>query len=234
MRHSQQTVSQSATQSVWHLSVSSNRPLLLFRYVPPVIWGRNGHLQTVAYGAFGRAKRFSLPFERHSVALSHSGTSTFDVFFGGNRHSMGDFTIAICPGIVRRHWFVHSYHSFIVFVCSVQANSSESAYVRTFVKCAGAAGFRCAVLNHLGALRSVKLTSNRIFTYGWPSVLFSTEEVCVTEAVNCCRWDRGVCQNVAEVGANISRDEIHLRRLQYGCQCGMQMSAREGGRQISR
>lgn len=110
-----------------------------------MVWGRNGHLQTLAYGAFGRAKRFSLPYERHSVQLVDGGTSTFDVFWAENHHSLGDFTIAICPGI---------------------ANSSESAYVRTFVKSAGTSGFRCAVLNHLGALRSVKLTSNRIFTYG--------------------------------------------------------------------
>jgi len=56
-----------------------------------------------------------------------------------------DITVAICPGI---------------------ANSSESVYIRTFVHLAQCNGYRCAVLNHIGALRSVQVTSTRIFTYG--------------------------------------------------------------------
>ena len=55
------------------------------------------------------------------------------------------FTLAICPGI---------------------ANSSESSYIRTFVSYAQTHGFRVAVLNHLGALNSEKLSAPRIFTYG--------------------------------------------------------------------
>lgn len=56
-----------------------------------------------------------------------------------------DITVAICPGI---------------------ANSSESVYIRTFVHYAQCHGYRCAVLNHIGALPSVQVTSSRIFTYG--------------------------------------------------------------------
>jgi len=59
--------------------------------------------------------------------------------------SPGDYTLCVCPGI---------------------ANSSESLYIRTFVHHAQTEGFRVAVLNHLGALKDVKLTSSRIFTYG--------------------------------------------------------------------
>ena len=55
------------------------------------------------------------------------------------------FTLVICPGI---------------------ANSSETSYIRTFVTYAQTHGFRVAVLNHLGALSSEKLTAPRIFTYG--------------------------------------------------------------------
>lgn len=56
-----------------------------------------------------------------------------------------DITVAICPGI---------------------GNTSESVYIRTFVHYAQCHGYRCAVLNHIGALPSVQVTASRIFTYG--------------------------------------------------------------------
>lgn len=62
----------------------------------------------------------------------------------------GDYTLCVCPGI---------------------ANSSESLYIRTFVHHAQTEGFRVAVLNHLGALKDVRLTSSRIFTYGGYHIL---------------------------------------------------------------
>lgn len=59
--------------------------------------------------------------------------------------STDDITVAICPGI---------------------GNTSESVYIRTFVHYAQCHGYRTAVLNHIGALASVQVTSYRIFTYG--------------------------------------------------------------------
>lgn len=56
-----------------------------------------------------------------------------------------DITVAICPGI---------------------GNTSESVYIRTFVHYSQCHGYRCAVLNHIGALSSVPVTAGRIFTYG--------------------------------------------------------------------
>lgn len=56
-----------------------------------------------------------------------------------------EITVAICPGI---------------------GNTSESVYIRTFVHWAQCHGYRCAVLNHVGALHSVPVTSPRIFSYG--------------------------------------------------------------------
>ncbi|KAH0505188.1 Abhydrolase domain-containing protein 2 [Microtus ochrogaster] len=55
-----------------------------------------------------------------------------------------DVTMVICPGI---------------------ANHSEKQYIRTFVDYAQKNGYRCAVLNHLGALPNIELTSPRMFTY---------------------------------------------------------------------
>lgn len=56
-----------------------------------------------------------------------------------------DITMVICPGI---------------------GNHSEKNYIRTFVDYSQRQGYRCAVLNHLGALPNVELTSPRMFTYG--------------------------------------------------------------------
>ena len=60
-------------------------------------------------------------------------------------HPTDDITMVICPGI---------------------ANHSEKQYIRTFVDYAQKNGYRCAVLNHLGALPNIELTSPRMFTYG--------------------------------------------------------------------
>lgn len=56
-----------------------------------------------------------------------------------------DITMVICPGI---------------------GNHSEKHYIRTFVDYSQKDGYRCAVLNHLGALPNIELTSPRMFTYG--------------------------------------------------------------------
>lgn len=45
-------------------------------------------------------------------------------------------------------------------------NSSESVYIRTFVHYAQCHGYRIAVLNHIGVIDSIKVTSHRIFSYG--------------------------------------------------------------------
>ena len=62
-----------------------------------------------------------------------------------NLMSTEDLTLVICPGI---------------------NNSSESEYIRTFVTYCQKQGYRVAVLNHLGAIRYIPLTSPRMFTYG--------------------------------------------------------------------
>lgn len=69
----------------------------------------------------------------------HTITALIKSFFAD------DVTIAICPGI---------------------GNTSESVYVRTFVHYAQCHGYRCAVLNHVGALHTVPVTAPRIFSYG--------------------------------------------------------------------
>lgn len=72
-------------------------------------------------------------------------TFFFSPYFSSFQYYAEDVTVAICPGI---------------------GNSSETVYIRSFVHLAQSVGYRCAVLNHIGALPSVEVTSSRIFSYG--------------------------------------------------------------------
>ena len=53
----------------------------LWRYNPPLIWGRSGHLQTIIHSTLSRHKA---PREkgdsRHAILLSDGTTVTFDLF----------------------------------------------------------------------------------------------------------------------------------------------------------
>ncbi|VDM77691.1 unnamed protein product [Strongylus vulgaris] len=83
------------------------------RYRPPGLWGRSGHVQTVAYGLLGHAS-LRRTFDRRAVLrLSDGTTVTYDIFEPTIKHKSGlDLTLALTPGI---------------------ANSSESNYIRTCV-----------------------------------------------------------------------------------------------------
>uniref|UniRef100_A0A914HUW3 AB hydrolase-1 domain-containing protein n=1 Tax=Globodera rostochiensis TaxID=31243 RepID=A0A914HUW3_GLORO len=82
-------------------------------YTPPAIWGRNGHIQTMAYGLLGHHSLRRTFDNRHLLRLLDGTTATFDVFEPVCAHQNGgDFTLVFCPGI---------------------ANCSESNYIRTCV-----------------------------------------------------------------------------------------------------
>lgn len=121
-------------------------PELEQKYIPTMIWGFSGHIQTIMHSIIGR-KKCPWPIgERVSLLLEDGATLTYDVYQPLESHqSAGDVTLILIPGI---------------------CNSSESIYIRTFVHHAQRKGWRCAVLNHLGAMKSIKLTSHRIFGYG--------------------------------------------------------------------
>ncbi|KHN87139.1 Abhydrolase domain-containing protein 2-A [Toxocara canis] len=115
-------------------------------YSPPLLWGRNGHIQTATYGLLGHASLKRTFDARHVIKLPDGASVIVDIYEPLTLHSTGrDYTLALCPGI---------------------ANSSESNYIRTCVHYAQEKGYRCAVLNHLGALPDIPLTSSRIFSYG--------------------------------------------------------------------
>ncbi|XP_023128396.2 monoacylglycerol lipase ABHD2 [Amphiprion ocellaris] len=121
-------------------------PMLTKEYIPPLLWGKSGHLQTVLYGKMGRVNTPTPCGVRKFLPMQDGATATFDLFEALGDHSAGDdITMVICPGI---------------------GNHSEKNYIRTFVDYSQRQGYRCAVLNHLGALPNMELTSPRMFTYG--------------------------------------------------------------------
>uniref|UniRef100_A0A8C2KB76 Monoacylglycerol lipase ABHD2 n=1 Tax=Cyprinus carpio TaxID=7962 RepID=A0A8C2KB76_CYPCA len=121
-------------------------PILTKEYIPPLLWGKSGHLQTALYGKMGRVKSPKPCGLRKYLPMPDGATATFDLFEPQSIHSTGDdITMVICPGI---------------------GNHSEKHYIRTFVDYSQKQGYRCAVLNHLGALPNIELTSPRMFTYG--------------------------------------------------------------------
>ncbi|XP_047452282.1 monoacylglycerol lipase ABHD2 [Mugil cephalus] len=121
-------------------------PMLTKEYIPPLVWGKSGHLQTALYGKMGRVNTPTPCGVRKFLPMQDGATATFDLFEAHGEHSTGDdITMVICPGI---------------------GNHSENNYLRTFVDYSQRQGYRCAVLNHLGALPDMELTSPRMFTYG--------------------------------------------------------------------
>uniref|UniRef100_A0A8D3E8L7 Monoacylglycerol lipase ABHD2 n=1 Tax=Scophthalmus maximus TaxID=52904 RepID=A0A8D3E8L7_SCOMX len=121
-------------------------PQLTKEYIPPLLWGKSGHLQTALYGKLGRVYSPHPSGIRKYLPMQDGATATFDLFEPqGDHRTGGDITMVICPGI---------------------GNHSEKHYIRTFVDHAQKDGYRCAVLNHLGALPNIELTSPRMFTYG--------------------------------------------------------------------
>ncbi|XP_071400820.1 monoacylglycerol lipase ABHD2-like [Centroberyx affinis] len=121
-------------------------PMLTKEYIPPLLWGKSGHLQTALYGKMGRINTPTPSGIRNFLPMQDGATATFDLFEALGDHSTGDdITMVICPGI---------------------GNHSEKNYIRTFVDHSQRQGYRCAVLNHLGALPNIELTSPRMFTYG--------------------------------------------------------------------
>ncbi|KAM4553638.1 monoacylglycerol lipase ABHD2 isoform 1-T2 [Fundulus diaphanus] len=121
-------------------------PMLTKEYIPPLLWGKSGHLQTALYGKMGRVYTPTPCGIRKFLPMPDGATATFDLFEALGAHTTeDDVTMVICPGI---------------------GNHSEKNYIRTFVDYSQRQGYRCAVLNHLGALPDMELTSPRMFTYG--------------------------------------------------------------------
>ncbi|CAG5131218.1 unnamed protein product [Candidula unifasciata] len=127
-------------------SVLTLCPILQQTYVPPLLWGKSGHIQTFVYARMGRVNMPAPNGIRHTKIMSDGATLTFDLHEPLVPHVTGEsYCLLFCPGI---------------------GNNSESPYVRTLVHYAQNNGYIAAVLNHIGSLKNVPITSPRIFTYG--------------------------------------------------------------------
>ncbi len=59
------------------------------RYIPPLIWGKSGHLQTALYGKLGRVSS-PHPFGlRKYLPMQDGATATFDLFEPPADHQSG-------------------------------------------------------------------------------------------------------------------------------------------------
>merc|ERR1711892_1567610 len=121
-------------------------PELAEPYIPTRFWGFSGHLQTIIQGVISRLHCPLVNGHRVSLRLTDGATVTYDLYHAIEEHpDRGDFTLCICPGI---------------------GNNSESVYIRRVVYNAQLSGYRVCVLNHIGTLATVPVTSPRIFMYG--------------------------------------------------------------------
>ncbi|XP_052786920.1 monoacylglycerol lipase ABHD2-like [Mya arenaria] len=126
-------------------SILENCPILTSRFKPTLLWGKSGHFQTVVHVLMGKVKPKWPDSKRFHIKMPDGATMSYDLFDPHEEGEKAQFTLALCPGL---------------------ANSSECTYLRRFSGHAQQHGYRVAILNHLGALRSETLTSPRVFTYG--------------------------------------------------------------------
>lgn len=63
--------------------------LFPFRYIPPLIWGKSGHIQTALYGKMGRVRSPHPYGHRKFITMSDGATSTFDLFEPLAEHCIG-------------------------------------------------------------------------------------------------------------------------------------------------
>jgi abhydrolase domain-containing protein 2 len=126
--------------------ILKNAPKLTEPYTPTRLWGYSGHVQTIIGGVISFFRSPLLNGKRFAFKVSDGATVTYDLYQPlDKQQNNDDITLALAPGI---------------------CNSSESVYIRRVVYHAQFSGYRVAVLNHVGALKCVPVTSPRIFHFG--------------------------------------------------------------------
>lgn len=63
--------------------------VFLLRYVPPLLWGKSGHLQTALYGKMGRINTPTPRSVRKFLPMPDGATATFDLFEALREHRTG-------------------------------------------------------------------------------------------------------------------------------------------------
>lgn len=88
-------------------------------------------------------------------------------------------------------------------------------YIRTFVHYSQCHGYRCAVLNHIGALPSVPVTAGRIFTYGTANPPSRRSHNLLTKPTRA-----GHTEDYADMVANLARKFPTTRIVSVGFSLG--------------
>ena len=141
------------TQSAFHSAnakfideILKVAPKLSEPYIPSTLWGYSGHIQTIIEELTNFFPNPLLNGERFTFITNDGATISYDFYqFRSKIKSEKDITLAVAPG-----------------ACS----SSETPNVRRLVNNAQLNGYNIAVLNHVGVLKCVPLTSPRIFNFG--------------------------------------------------------------------
>ena len=117
-----------------------------YRYSPPLLWGKLGHVHTLMYGVCGRfGVTQLLSPDRCSVVAADGTTVYYDLFYPDDDNAKQySYVMLVCPGI---------------------GNHSGAKYIQSLIQYATSHGYCIVIINHVGALH-YPLTGNRIFSYG--------------------------------------------------------------------
>ncbi|KAK7582185.1 hypothetical protein V9T40_013630 [Parthenolecanium corni] len=129
----------------FYKKVEKAAPILTQCYMPTFVWGYCGHIQTIIFALWGR---FNCPFikgERVILKLDDGATLSYDIFHSRAEKPKDELMFFVAPGF---------------------ANNSETDYIRTFMQYVTSLGYRCAVLNHIGTIPEIPVTSSRVFSFG--------------------------------------------------------------------
>lgn len=139
-------------------------------YIPTHFWGKSGHVQSVLHTTIGRFGNIpETKSERHKLTAWDGSVISYDIF-----ESEGDACIK-----------TKADKQALVLIVPGICNHAENNYIKAFTKFMNLQGFRVAVYNHTGALKSVELKRPRIFTYGQTSDLNQVvEKIIETENVD--------------------------------------------------
>ncbi|KAK3580753.1 hypothetical protein CHS0354_023034 [Potamilus streckersoni] len=74
-------------KSAFISAILKSCPTLTKEYIPPFLWGKSGHLQTVIYAKLGRVKPKKPEGKRHYIVMPDGATMSFDVF---DPHNAGE------------------------------------------------------------------------------------------------------------------------------------------------
>ena len=77
----------------------------IVRYIPILLWGKSGHIQTVTYAKIGRFNCPTLESERKSIVMHDGATITYDIFQPQKPHVEGEHIIS---KIMNRNYFLIS------------------------------------------------------------------------------------------------------------------------------